>query len=143
MYANVSHAHLRLRLPRAEILAVILAGVVALDLGLVYLDSSGILPANDLVRITSVTWSTNGTTLSSAPGILAHRDSQVLLVLTDSNCFFGCTAINFTSIDLIPSTFQVANASLPPILPGATGNLTVTVITPSGAYSGPLTIDLA
>lgn len=146
MNVIVSHWHVtrfHLRLPRLEVLVGILAATVVLDLGLVTFSQPGEPLASKLDHITSVTWASNGTALSSASGFTARPGTHMVLILQDTNCLLGCVAINFSSVSLAPAQFTLDRASLPLIAPGATGNLTVTVAIPSHAYSGPLTVNLS
>jgi len=127
-----------------EVLVGILAVAVAVDAALfVYVDRPGGPLHPVLDRVSSVTWTSGTTQLSTGPGFEAHPGSSVALTLTDTNCFLGCPAIDFTSASLTPSSFTIVNTSLPLIAPGATENLTVTVATPPGSYSGPLSIELS
>jgi hypothetical protein len=140
----VSHAHpIRFRLPRTEVLLAALAVAVAVDVALfAYADHPG-GPLNPMLdHVSSVTWTSGSTTLSSGSGFEAHPGSHIALTLTDTNCLVGCPTIDFTSAQLTPSSFTVVNASLPEIAPGTTGNFTVTVATPGEVYSGPLSIEL-
>jgi hypothetical protein len=146
MYDIVSHghpAHIRLRLPRLEVLVGLFAAVVALDVGLVYLAQPGEPLSPSLDHVSSVTWASNGTTLSSASGFAARPSTDMVLILEDTNCLLGCGAISFTTAVVSPGAFTVVNTSLPVIVPGATGNLTVTVKMPARAYDGPLTVTLS
>lgn len=120
-----------------------LAAIVALDGGLMYAEQPGGLLNPTLDRVSSVTWLSNGSALSSGPGFEAYPGSHVLLRLQDTNCLLGCVPIIFTSVVPSPTSFTVVNASLPAISPGMTGNFTVTVATPARAYSGPLALDLS
>lgn len=146
MYDNVSHGHSARfypRLSRRELLIGLLAAIVALDVGLLYLDDPG-GPLNLTVdRITAVTWAADGSRLSSGPGLAAEPGTQIRLILQDTNCFLECSLINFTTVIPSPASFTVVSASLPAIPPGDVGNLTVTVHTPPAAYSGPLTLTLS
>lgn len=146
MNVIVSHGHLnhfRLRLPRLEILVGILAAAVVLDLGLVYLSQPGEPLATKLDHVTSVTWASNGTALSSASGFTARPGTHMVLILQDTNCLLGCVPINFTAVSLMPAEFTLVSVSLPVIPPGSSGNLTVAVEIPSHPYSGPLTVNLS
>ncbi len=146
MYAIVSHGHpthFRLRLPRAEVLVGVLAAVVVLDLALVYLDQPGEPLAPAVTHITSVSWVSNGTTLSSAAGFVSHPGTRIAFVLEDTNCLIGCLQLNFTSVSVSPSGFTLVNATLPVIDPGLTDNLTAVVAMPNHSYSGPLTLTLS
>lgn len=126
-----------------EILLGVLAAAIVLDLSLVYLSQPGELLAGKLDHVTSVTWVSNGATLSSALGFTARPDSRMVLILEDTNCLLGCVTIKFTAVSLIPTAFILVNSNLPVIAPGTAGNLTVVVSTPSHPYSGPLTVDLS
>ncbi len=146
MNVIVSHGHLiqsRLRLPRVEVLFGILAAAVVLDVGLVYLSQPGEPLASRLDHVSSVTWASNGTTLSSASGFAARTGTHMVLILQDTNCLLGCASINFSAVSLAPTEFTLVSDSLPVIAPGLTGNLTVTVALPSQPYSGPLTLNLS
>jgi len=143
MYAIVSHGYpaprLHFRAPRMEVLLGVFGAVVALDVALVSLYP----PVGPLDHLSSITWSAQGTTLSSAPGFTARPNPEILLTLQDTNCFLGCTDISFTAVTVSPTSFAVLNANLPVIPPGYTGNLTVLLRTPPGAYTGPVALELA
>jgi hypothetical protein len=146
MYDNVTHGHihpLNLSVRRIEVLVAVLAAIVALDIALVYAEQPGGPWNPTLDRISSVAWTGDGTVLSSGAGFAAHPASHVRLWLQLTNCLMGCATVDFTSVVASPSSFTVVNVSLPTIAPGATGNLTAIVETPSGSYTGPLTLSLA
>jgi len=134
---------LHLRLPSTRTLLCALAAFLALDAGLfAYAESPGGALNLSLDHVSSVTWTSGTTTLSSGPGFKAYLGSEVTVRLTDTNCLLGCPAVNFTTVEVLPASFAIVNTTLPVIAPGATGTFLVVVRTPSSSYAGPLTLDL-
>jgi hypothetical protein len=134
----VSLWHAKLRHPPISVLIGALALVVVLD-GVLLAQATRTPPPID--KITTLSWTSNGTSLYSGAGFEMYAGSKVPLVLTDTNA--GFSSEFFASASVSPSTFTVVSTLLPIVHPGTTENLTVTVLAPSGSYSGPLTVTLA
>ena len=144
MNVIVSHGlPFRLAHPRAEraIVGIVAFGAVAAGL-LAYGEQPGGALNPTMIHVSSVTWSVGTTVLNPGPGFTARPGTPFTLVLRDTNCLLGCSLINLTTASVSPASFSVDRVLLPLIPPGETGNLTVTVQTPSGSYSGPLYVEL-
>ena len=121
----------RYHVPRIALLiaVVLLVLVVFVVADVAALES---LPAN--VEVTSVSWVSEGSTLVTQSGFSVHGGQHVTLSLTcDTICIrFGAATVNapFTLVafSVVYHPDQYTN---------------VTVLTPSYAYSGPLTITIS
>lgn len=100
----------------------------------------GPLNPGPVIRVSLIGWSNSGQVLSSGPGARLAPSSHTTLTLVMTNAAFG--TIQFSNATTNATGFSVVSAILPAVPPGASGNMTVIVSTPSTAYSGPLWIDL-
>ncbi len=143
MYDSGGTKHLRglwsHLLPLAIGVLAVLVAVAALGF-LNDMRPGGPLNPGPVVRVSLIGWTSSGQVLSSGPGARLAPASHTTFTLVLTNAAGG--TIEFGSATTNATGFYVVSTDLPAVPSGASENLTVTLSTPSTAYSGPLWINL-
>jgi len=95
------------------------------------------------LRISAIEWFLGLWLMTSVPGINASAATPITVILTFTNCELFCNTLSVGSAATNTSGFAVAGSDLPlSIVPGATGNISVTLSGPASGYSGPVAVIL-
>ena len=128
----------QVRFSRSEMLPLprrfLVIGVAAtMLLVAVAADVSALSAGSTVVKVTEVDWSVEGYALATAAGFTMHASNTVTVSLT-------CTSLCFRVVGVfVASPFEQVSAS---IVYAPIQYVNVTVVAPSSAYAGPLSISL-
>ena len=122
----------------------LLAALIVIDAGLyAYAERPGGPLHPYELRISGVEWFLGLFLLTTVAGINTTAAAPVTVILTFVNCELFCGTLTVGTAATNTSGFSVMRSNLPvSILPGATGNISVTLSGPATGYAGLLAVVL-
>jgi len=95
------------------------------------------------LRISSVEWFLADYLMTTGPGLNAPASAPLTLILSLTNCALCCGTLTIGSAATNTSGFAMTGSNLPAhIVPGGTGNPSVTFSVPGPGYAGPIAVVL-
>jgi len=122
----------------------LLAALIVIDAGLyAYAERPGGPLHPYQLRISAVEWFLGAYLLTTVAGINATASAPLTVILTFANCELFCGTLTVGTAATNTSGFSVLHSDLPmSILPGMTGNISVTLSGPGTGYVGPVAVIL-